>query len=104
VTVAVRFPPIVQTGTRDRQAGVGPQRRQPGQLGAYRGHRIDLRAMTRRAVHAQQKSITATRRAGIDPERRVLPVSDEPHPRISQRVRIQGPHRQTPHPGNLPTV
>jgi hypothetical protein len=59
--------------------------------------------MTCRAVHAEQKTITTAGGGGIDPERGVLLVSDQPQLRISQRVRAEGAPGQLPHAGHLLT-
>ncbi len=60
--------------------------------------------MTLQAVHAKQKTITARGCCRIDPERRVLTMSDKPQLRISQRIGIKGLHRHTPHSGDLRPV
>ena len=57
--------------------------------------------MTFRAVHAEQKTITTFESRRIDPERGVLPVSDESQLRIRQGIRLQGLHGQVAHACSL---
>jgi hypothetical protein len=62
-------------------------------------------AVTCRAVHAEQETITTTMvGCRLDPKRGVLPVGDQPQFRISQRVCAEGPHGQVPQAGNLLAV
>jgi hypothetical protein len=56
--------------------------------------------MACRAVHAEQEPVTAIRGCRIDPERRVLLISDKPQLAIYQWIRVECPHSQPPHTGN----
>jgi hypothetical protein len=55
-------------------------------------------------VYPEQKTITAAGDHRVDPERRVLAVSDKPQLRSNQGVRAERLHGQVPQPGNLLVV